>query len=537
MGLTVTILSAIGVLAAFLNPLWGTCAFVATLVIRPNENVEGVGFPVIPAMIIAMSLVYLLHFVHTGRRLELPKKASNRSLVLMVVMLLILMTHLLIWRREELTQWILGEAAPLVLLVLFATRFMSTPSRLATLYTSLGVSAAVVGGQALGIHFLYKESMTLFKNQFGDMLVSHGKLWDSYHLYHDQDDTEKYSVRLQGRGTGTWGNSNDLGMVCNWSIPVAIYYLRRKGRKLLKIVAVAVALLMMATIFLTGSRGSQLQMGINFWMIFVGGKRKALGIVLLIVALVGALVILPRLSPERSDSTASSDERTLLLEDAMRMFIHNPVKGVGFNNFPDLAFKTLMPHNVYAQCLAETGLVGAVFFFPLIFFLRREASSSVKYFEARPDFNMAMLARCIGSMQFGFLIFMLFTNQFMRFTFALVMCCGMALYVTMMRQRQQEEEQEQVAVDEARPREVPSPLASQRPMVPREEFVAPGPMMLPAHQERAPDLDVEPEESPTGGARYVFDPDAPQEGVRPMEEDMDEDDDDIDQDPFRRRRG
>jgi len=523
MGSLATALSALGVLSALINPLWGTCAFVAALVIRPNEHVEGVLFPVIPTMVIVMGLVFLLHFVYTGRRLQMPKAASNRSFLLLMVMLLILLTHLFIWRREEISDWILGEAAPAILITLFAMRFMSSPARLAAMFAALGASAAVIAGQALGIHFLRKEPMFLVKDKVGDMLVSHGALWDSYHLYQNRDEPKTYSVRLQGCRTGTWGNSNDMAMVCNWGVPVMLYYIRRKGSKLLKAIAAALMLVLMGTVFLTGSRGNQMQMGIHFWMIFVGGKRKALGIVLLLIAVVGALVILPRLSPQRSDSKASSDERTLLLEDAMRFFIHNPIKGVGFNNFPDLAFRTLMPHNVYAQCLAETGLIGASIFFPLIFFRRRETSKSIKYLETRPDFNLAMLARCIGSLEFGFFIFMLFSNQFMRFTFALVISCGMALYFAAI--RKQEEEGVAEVKEEAPAEAVASQAAVYAEVDPDVVPLPPhSPLMLEAHDEGSQ------------GARYVFDPEDPNTGVRPAgAEEEDEDEPDIEDDPWPRR--
>jgi len=519
MGLIVTILCGVGVLASFLNPIWASCYFVFVQVFRPNEHVEGVKFPVLPVMIVTMAVVY---FIHMNRKLPRPKASSQRTLGLMALMVVLLVAHLLLWHRELLMDWILGEAAPLLLFALFATRFMSSPERLHSMFSSVGVGSAIIGGQALGVHFLAKQPLTMFKDQFGDMLVSHGKLWDLYHLYHDRESPERYSVRLQGRGTGTWGNSNDLAMVCNWGVPAAIYYLRRKGSMLLKAVGAGVMLMLMATIFLTGSRGNQVQLGINLWMIFVGGRRKALGIVLLVIAVIGALVILPRLQPERADAGASSGEREKLLLEAGRMFIHNPVKGVGFMNFQDQAFKTLMPHNVYAQCLAETGLVGAMIFFPLIFFLRRDAARSVKYFESGGSFNNAMLARCVGSMQFAFLVFMLFTNQFMRFTFGLVMACAMALYVAMMRDR----EKAGAAAGEATGAPPPDEAAVEavgRPVVPQDYRL-----------ERRQPLELQPHRG--GGARYVFDPDAPDHGVRPVDDEEPDDFDDIDDDPYRRRR-
>jgi hypothetical protein len=403
---------------------------------------------------------------------------------------------------------------------------MSTVERVRGYFTTTMASSSLVAAVSFFVHFLAKGKKALVKNKDGDRVESYGKLWDSFHLHG--------SWRLMGKANGMWGNSNDLGMLANLAIPGVIYYLRRKGGKIWKLPALALLGMLGAVLLLTGSRGGQLQLGVTFWMIFVGGKRKALGIVILLVAVVGILFVLPKLAPERKDSAASADERKLLLEVGVQMFKRNPITGLGFQSFPENSFRSLMAHNVYVQCLAETGLVGAAIFFPLIFFLRRDTSRAVKYFESGDDPNLALLARCIGAVQFSFTIFMFFSNQFMRFTFALPMTTAIALQIAAARHRAEKEAKERAGSGKAAP-ELASEAATgpQRPALPRRSA---GPALPPREQLRLPAHPAEEGPgSPAPATKYVFDPTAPEAGVQQLDDELPEDAEDPPRPPRRQR--
>lgn len=424
MGILFTILSALAAISCFINPVWGFCAFVATIIIRPNEQFDGVMLPAVPLMIVATCISYL---IHSGRTLPPPQEGKAKSTPLMMIMLALLGVHLLIWRSFELVDWILSEAAPFILLLLFMTRHMSTMNRLNAVFTTITASSSVVTGIPFFIHFFYKGKKRFKLNQFKDKVVSYGWIWDMYHL-----DAE----RLQGKAKGTWGNSNDLGMLANWAIAGSLYYLRRKGSKFFKIFWLALLGMLVSVIMLTGSRGGQLQLGVTLWMFFVGGKRKALGIILLVIALTGVVFVLPKLSPERADANASANERKMLLERGVEMFLWNPIKGVGYNSFGEHTHRHLLAHNVYMQCLAETGLIGSSIFFPLIIFLRRETSRAAKYFEGKENNRITFLSRAIGALQFSFSVFIFFSNQFMRFTFGIPMTTAVAMFWAMQRDKE-----------------------------------------------------------------------------------------------------
>jgi len=425
MGLIITIAVGIGALACLINPAAGLAAYLATIIIRPNEWIEGIKVPAIPAMIVMMSLGALLHMGRSNTAPEVEGVAPLKSSKLMVAMVMLLVLHFIVFPSGvDLRGWILGEAAPTILMLIYFTRHMNTPERLQTSLTAVTLSSIVMAFNAGYIHFFRKGERAWAETDMGVRFIGFGEPWNSYHLH---------GMRLQGPGNSIWGNPNDFGMLVNWAILGCIFYMRRQGSKLLKLAAMGCIAVLGGVLFLTGSRGGQLQLGINLWMAFVGGKRKVLGIFLLVVALVGVLVVLPRLSPDRADSAASKSERTELLKASYRLFKMYPIYGCGFYRFTSQNdFKSLLPHNVYAQCLAETGIIGGLIFFSMIWYLRRETSAAVKWFQKFAPFNEAYLAQCIGALQLSFSVFILFSNQFMRYTFALVMTMAMGLFNAML---------------------------------------------------------------------------------------------------------
>ncbi len=513
MGIVLTVLVGVAVLVCLADPIGGICAYIAVIIFRPNEIVEGVKVPAVPVMIIMMSLAYALHMGRITPRS--PEAPSHKTPPLMAAMVMLLILHFIVFPSGiPLKGWFLGEFAPTILLLLYMTRHVTTHGRLHAALTTTSLGAAFISLDALVVHFLRRGSMERAEAPNGVLYEGYGSLWNSYHLYGN---------RLMGKDGTVWGNPNDLGMVTNWAILGCLYYIKRKGSKILKIIAVALAGALAGTLFLTGSRGGQLQMGINLWMVFVGGKRKALGIFLLVVALAGALVVLPKLAPERSDAGESKSERTELLMAGFRLFKAYPIQGCGYLKFPsENDFKSLFPHNVYVQALAETGLIGSGIFFAMVFFLRRESKTAVKYFAARDDVNMAVLAQCIGALQLSYSVFILFSNQFMTYRFGLIMTLAMALFRTMANHARLHEEEASVAVAEDQKEPVPvgeEAVATIKDVVLVED-VARGRRRRSRGNITPVDTELDPPPRAAGarrpgtGSKYVFDPRESDAGVQ-----------------------
>ncbi len=479
LGLAITCLVGVAAVACLVNPVAGLCGYLVTIIIRPNEWIEGVKVPAIPMMIVMMSVGYMLHMGSITPRPEEGKPLRSSSYL--VAMVLLLIVHFIIFPSGyPLMGHLLGEAAPTILLLVYFTRHINTPERLQATLTTITLSSVLMAASSGFVHFFRKGPAEMAETSGGVLYEGHGSTWNSYHLH---------GMRLQGHGNSIWGNPNDFGMLVNWGILGCLFYLKRQGSKVLKLLSLGGIALLSSVLFLTGSRGGQLQLGINLWMVLIGGKRKALGIFLLAIALVGALVVLPKLSPERSDAGASKDERTELLMAAFRLFKSYPIYGCGFMRFPTHNdFKSLFPHNVYVQCLAETGLIGSGIFFAMLWILRRETSAAVKWFQKFAPFNDAFLAQCIGALQLSFSVFILFSNQFMRYTFALVMTLAIALYNTMLLEA--ERQRKSSGGDE------PSGGGS-TPQQPRRELEIEGELI-------EENVSVEPRAN--GGVQYVFDP-------------------------------
>ncbi len=482
--LGITALVGIAAIVCLVNPVAGLCSYLITIIIRPNEWIEGIKIPAIPAMIVMMSMSYM---VHMGRILPLPEFEDVKPLrsgKLLVAMVVLVVLHFIVFPSGyPLIAYILGEGAPTILLLVYFTRHINTPDRLQWTLSCITGASLFMGANAGYVHFYRKGAPEWAETEMGVRYLGYGEPWNSYHLN---------GMRLQGHENGIWSNPNDFGMLINWGILGCLFYLRRQGSKLLKLAAMGAMAFLAGILFLTGSRGGQLQLGINLWMVLVGGKRKMLGIFLLVIALVGALVVLPRLSPERSDSSASKDERTELLMAAYRMFKMYPIYGCGFIRFPQLNdFKTLFPHNVYAQVLAEMGIIGGLVFFSLIWVLRKEASAAVKWFQKFAPFNQAHLATCVGALQLSYSVFILFSNQLMRYTFAMVMTMAMALYNIYLHSRAAQEAAAEPETD-ASDGDARQPLTAEAELIENEN--------------------VSVRHMPDGDRRYEFDPRRPDGG-------------------------
>jgi O-antigen ligase len=121
---------------------------------------------------------------------------------------------------------------------------------------------------------------------------------------------------------------------------------------------------------------------------FAEGLRKRLVLVAGVCSFACVLYLLKHiLNPTHRLEALAFDAagRLILWQTAWSYFIHSPLMGVGWGNFVGLygsdlsSFSSFIPpgqfgvHNIYLQLLAETGLVGFVAFFYLIFQSWRQA--------------------------------------------------------------------------------------------------------------------------------------------------------------------
>jgi O-antigen ligase len=159
----------------------------------------------------------------------------------------------------------------------------------------------------------------------------------------------------------------------------------------------------------------------------IEGRRRlrlVLGGVLLALLITGG-PILSRFFTSFSVTDASSAERVVLWQEALRTITHAPVLGTGLGNYLTSARPFAVPgtpfyaHNLYLDVAVELGLVGLIFFLGIflaaLWFLARE--------KRRWVFTPAVFAALILYLMHSFFETALFS---LHVTLLLILCLALA---------------------------------------------------------------------------------------------------------------
>jgi O-antigen ligase len=191
------------------------------------------------------------------------------------------------------------------------------------------------------------------------------------------------------RSAGLMADANSLGHFAALAFPLTLYqYLYRKG--FLRWVGLALSMLFIAGISVSVSRGATISLILVFLTILVKERRKIIPLIMVILLFLCTLPFLPDYYYERMGNLGSDVKRTVgirtnddptprgyLMKAGLKMWLDNPVLGVGARNFglyyvereynPGLKKSNrVIAHNIYIQALAEMGTVGAVILLWLI---------------------------------------------------------------------------------------------------------------------------------------------------------------------------
>lgn len=183
-----------------------------------------------------------------------------------------------------------------------------------------------------------------------------------------------------GRGSGTYINPNHLAGFLEMLLPLAIaYVLVGRGKALTKILIAYTALMMVAGIAATASRGSWVAVGaalIGLALLLLAQRSfRWPALILLGLLIVGGSVAFKKMDyvKKRIDMTfvggkVEMQTRLVLWDSAIRMWRDHAWLGVGPGHY-DLRFRAYRPatvqlqperaHNEYLNTLADWGIVGA----------------------------------------------------------------------------------------------------------------------------------------------------------------------------------
>jgi O-antigen ligase len=222
--------------------------------------------------------------------------------------------------------------------------------------------------------------------------------------------------RAAGRGTGIFGNTNDMALHLVTIVPISVaLMLGAKGvmRKLLYGTCSAV---MIAAIVLSYSRGAFIGMLIAF--LFVAwklGRRRRLEIVFAVLGFAGVVVLL---APDKYgsrllsifvpslDAEGSADARRGELFRSIYVALRHPLLGIGMGNYQaEMSNRGLVTHNSYTQVAAEMGMMAfACYVMFIVTPLKKVGQIARETFDARRESRFYYLALGLQASLIAYLI-------------------------------------------------------------------------------------------------------------------------------------
>jgi putative inorganic carbon (hco3(-)) transporter len=175
-------------------------------------------------------------------------------------------------------------------------------------------------------------------------------------------------IEKRVRGTGIFGDPNDLALSLVVVLPFLYSRLLNKDRSLAGAVASAASIgVIVYALVLTQSRGGLLGMGV-LSAAYAYRRFKSTVAVVVAVALLGIVLAAgPSRFQQLEASEDSAQGRIQSWAEGLQMFRSRPILGVGFANYTE--YNELVAHNSFVHSFAELGFVGGYFFVGLFYWM------------------------------------------------------------------------------------------------------------------------------------------------------------------------
>lgn len=250
--------------------------------------------------------------------------------------------------------------------VFASTTVIADPSSARLMFNEMVVRSVIV---FVLIHHLVRDSFSLWALRTTLVTVLSGVGALSVMLYFE-------GYRETGRllAFGIFKNTNDIAavMVLLFCLGLAPWVIKGRGRieRLISMVPIGTSLL---SIMLSQSRGALVSIGaVGAVHAFTKIRRKTLAIVAVALIVGSGYAATKAFKRDSGDLEASSESRKSFWISGIRMAVHNPVFGVGFNQFPQnferYASKIVgeygkrTAHSSWILALAEGGWIGFLLF-------------------------------------------------------------------------------------------------------------------------------------------------------------------------------
>lgn len=348
--------------AAYAEPRdWGYVglfAFTAVLLLRPQDQVPGLTSLHLAEVCVLIGIgPMVLH--RLAYRLPAFKINAETVALFLFGMVMLAGVPTSVWPSGALTEFS-NSYLKIVVVFLLMMNTLTTPTRLDRLMWLILLCVGVIAAKSLAN---YSQGINLVEGG-----------------------------RLAGPIGGIFGNPNDLALNMVTFLPLAgVVALSKHRPAWRRLVALAIAALMIATIVLTRSRGGALGLAVALAaLLFLGRKIRPGFAIIAVVALVAATPLIPGSFWARMNSIVDADEdariytgsraaRSAVMQEGISTFLDHPLTGVGVGQFknynpPGRQQPWLETHNAMIQVAAETGVVGVLLF---LFLIVRAATAAV----------------------------------------------------------------------------------------------------------------------------------------------------------------
>lgn len=177
--------------------------------------------------------------------------------------------------------------------------------------------------------------------------------------------------RASGRGSGIFGNTNDMALHVVTVLPITIALLFGSKGVARKLFYGVCAALLFGGIVLSYSRGAFLSLIVVAMFVAMKSRpRYRLGIVIGALLLGGAAFLLApgqyggrmlSIFDSSLDSSGSADARRGELFRSIYVALRHPLLGIGMGNYQaEMSYRGLVTHNSYTQVAAEMGITALV---------------------------------------------------------------------------------------------------------------------------------------------------------------------------------
>lgn len=386
------ILGFVGFIVVAINPIWGV--YLSTLVITYSADIFGL--TVSPARLILIPLVigFAWQIIKTQKYPDL----SNRETILILAFYLWLMVSYLMSSIAIENSMIL-RVSSIVVVYLAILYFITDIKKVVNVLFIMIFSGWLDVVYGISDIIKYKREVLETVSQ----AYSFGNLQDVF------------------RPMGLSGDPNYMALYLTTLMPIAYYLFLMTKNKWLKIFYAASFLLFGGFTIETYSRGGFLGLALVILLILFRQRHHARRVGVILVLIIFALILTPARyyqriatipglrSAEKRLSDESIDNRIFYNTLALRIFVNNPVFGIGMGNFTKATLGSHVPegqvtHNSYLEIASETGIIGLVLFISIIIFAINRIRWSRYWAKKHKNFALADLSE---SMELALYVYIL----------------------------------------------------------------------------------------------------------------------------------